>query len=359
MSPASEIVIKSATLDRVHREGDRSRAAVHGALERGGAADAAEEVDALVHPHVADPQQRREDLIVQQRDVERGAGRGAGIRARFSVTVYQWPARNIDTSPFRCGVAGPGVHGDGVAPAPRGTRRVACPEGPSRCGCRAGPASGRSGRRPPGTCRPPTAHPASQALPRSRGAGRAMVPVGDVEQRHGGERATSSCGRRRRHTPDRVPHAVDAVKSKSGAPAGPVGHGVHRRHGRIGQKHGPGLRAKVDDVPRAVVLFVLPRLLVLPDEVARRTRRRSSTRRRPSARARPSAAGRGKGWVRPRRPAGAMRPGARSCAARSRRRRPRRGSCPAASPSSGRETCRKLSGLPSASSRASSVVTTS
>ena len=44
--------------------------------------------------------------------------------------------------------------------------------------------------------------------------------------------------------------------------------GVDGEGGGIRQEYGPGLRAQIDDVPGAVVFLVLPRPLVLADDVA-------------------------------------------------------------------------------------------
>ena len=56
---------------RVEREGDGHLARVHPALELRRAADAADEVDPLVGARVADAEDRPEDPVLQQGDVER------------------------------------------------------------------------------------------------------------------------------------------------------------------------------------------------------------------------------------------------------------------------------------------------
>ena len=129
--------------------------------------------------------------------------------------------------------------------------------------------------------------------------------------------------------------------------------------GAIGQKHHAGLRAKFDDVARAIVFLVAPGPLVFPDHVCFVLVERE-------------AAGDAGLLVAPhaqsieierRRLVQHQRRAARAAPRNSRGpfRRPGReyGSVSGGRSISDRVTCRKLRGLPAASWRASSVVTTS
>ena len=75
-------------------------------------------------------------------------------------------------------------------------------------------------------------------------------------------------GLSRLHPPDRVVHAVvgaEVVERRVGRDraAEPI-DGLGRL---VGQEHDAGLRAQLDDVPRAIVFLVAPRALVLLDDV--------------------------------------------------------------------------------------------
>ena len=103
MPPASAMAIRSATLTGYSENATAALPAVDQALEFGGAADAADEIDALVRARVADLQQRLQHALLQHLDVERVAARRAGWRRRQHQSCASCPARNIDTRPGRSG----------------------------------------------------------------------------------------------------------------------------------------------------------------------------------------------------------------------------------------------------------------
>ena len=201
----------------------------------------------------------------------------------------------------------------------------------------------------------------AQVLARARGAGGAVMAVGDVQRRHRRERRherAASSPAATRQTVCCTPSA--AVKSNSGARRGrPLHDGVDGRRRAIDREHRPGLRAQLDDVPRAIVFLVPARALVLLDDVARRTRRQRSSRRCRSARALPSAAGRRRGVGASSSTSGACAFSAPKFSTAFAYTASAYGFVPRGRSISARETCRKLSGLPAASARASSVLTTS
>src|SRR5216110_2028725 len=80
-------------LYREEREGDRRPAFVDGLLELAGASPAADEVDPGVGANVADSEKRLEDLLLEQRDVERR--RRARARAEGETEAVP-PAGQVD-----------------------------------------------------------------------------------------------------------------------------------------------------------------------------------------------------------------------------------------------------------------------
>ena len=110
---------------------------------------------------------------------------------------------------------------------------------------------------------------ARQRPPRARRAGRAMMPVGNVERRQSPQSPATSASWSAAGTVQilwRTPSG--AVKSKSGRSVVAARHdGVDRRGCGVGEKHRTGLRADREHVPRAIVFLVRPRLLVLLDEI--------------------------------------------------------------------------------------------
>jgi hypothetical protein len=106
-----------------------------------------------------------------------------------------------------------------------------------------------------------------------------MMPVGDVQRRHGvEERGDARDAVRVADRPDGVAGAVVECRSGVGRPT----HGVREERvdlgrARVRHEHRPGLRVERLHVPHAVVFLVRARMLVLADAVrfVRRDRRRS------------------------------------------------------------------------------------
>ena len=101
-----------------------ARAAVDDLLQFARAADAADELDALVGALVADAEQRREHEILQARDVERRDRTrvaDALVLPASSRSVYHAPSRYIAHSPLRAGVGRAGL--DRELRAQRGEQR--------------------------------------------------------------------------------------------------------------------------------------------------------------------------------------------------------------------------------------------
>ena len=168
-------------------------------------------------------------------------------------------------------------------------------------------------------------------------------------------------GLSRPHAPDRVVHAVvgpEVVERRVGGDR--AAQAIDRVGRLVGQEDDAGLRAQLDDVPRAIVFLVGPRALVLLDDVLLVLVHREARRRCRSARGRPCAAGRSRATARLRRPAARRRAAPSKFAFAFRVDLGRvRDRCRPGRSISERVTCRKLSGLPAASCRASSVLTTS
>ncbi len=104
---------------------------------------------------------------------------------------------------------------------------------------------------------------------RPRGARRAMMPVRDVQRRHVLERRHDRGADFGLGPPDRVLDAVggrEIVERRGGRAL------RHRARERVAvaerEQHWPALRARLDNVARAVVFLVGPRLLVLLDQAA-------------------------------------------------------------------------------------------
>ena len=72
ISPASAMPIRSSTLTGNIENATAALPLVDELLEFGGAADAADEVDPLVGAHVGDLQDRVQQVILQDADVEAG-----------------------------------------------------------------------------------------------------------------------------------------------------------------------------------------------------------------------------------------------------------------------------------------------
>jgi hypothetical protein len=95
-----------------------------------------------------------------------------------------------------------------------------------------------------------------------------MVAVGDVERRHPGKRVHEGAGVLLPGAPHRVPDGVgrrEVVQRLAGADA--RRDRVEIRCAAVGQEDDARLRLQLDDVPRAVVLLVAPRTLVLLDAI--------------------------------------------------------------------------------------------
>ena len=106
----------------------------------------------------------------------------------------------------------------------------------------------------------------------AHGAGGAMVAVRDVELLDAAEGLHDGRGLLGGGRPDGVADAIGSGEAEEGlAGARSLGRGgdqgVDAGVRRVGQEDGAGLGAQLHDVARAVVLLVLPRLLVLEDDV--------------------------------------------------------------------------------------------
>ncbi len=273
IAPASETRIRSATLTGYSENATAAFPDVDELLERTRAARAADEIDALVGAHVGDVQHGRQQLLLQDADVERADGIGGiGCRAR----AQRVPGRPGSTSRSRR--AAP------ASPVPRSTSnrsRTASQEavgrqrrrGLSRSGCTAGSAPGRAERRPPASSRP--------RRRRRRRARRARVSARARRwRRDGGRRRCTApeSGRtpRRGHRDRRRRPARACGCTPSGAVKSAIGGLATAREttrstsvaARYVRNTGPGLRAERQHVPRAIVFLVGPRALVLADDVA-------------------------------------------------------------------------------------------
>ena len=249
---------------RIHAESDFGVAGVHETRELGGAANAADEVDSLVRPWIADCENRREHAVVQPLHVERahrvGDRRprverepvpGAGEIHRALALARDGGASRPHRQPRRelgeevAGRAADEVLDDAVV---RQDLHL-----PVRKRHRQEPARFRAAHVSIGACR-------------ARGA---MVSVGDVERGHVGERGRNRGADARLSLPERVDDPVgrgDVVERRTGDDLSD--RGVHGGTPAVREQHRPALRPGLDDVARAVVLLVGPRLLVLLDEVA-------------------------------------------------------------------------------------------
>ena len=259
---------------RVKREGRPGGAGVHEPFQLRRAADAADEVYALVRARVCDAEHGVEQVVLQEAHVERRR-RVVGERARRLAAQRQPvpPAAHVHV------------------PVPGLARPLAL----RALGDVEAPADGFEklfGRQPVQIFHDAVVGenlhllvgeddgeeavvrlrarvvrvPRLQLRARARGGGRAVVAVGDVEQRHFGEAARELFGRGR--APDGVAHAVVGLEVVERLADGlGLDERVEAAVGAVGQEDGAGLRAQGQDVARAVVLLVGARALVLADDV--------------------------------------------------------------------------------------------
>ncbi len=110
---------------------------------------------------------------------------------------------------------------------------------------------------------------ATEIIARPRGAGRAVVTVGDVQRLDRRKRLDKRIAVCPAHRPHRVANGVRRREIKQRlAGAEPPYDGIDRRRRAICEKHRPRLRADRDHVPRPIVFLVPPRPFVLLDDVA-------------------------------------------------------------------------------------------
>ena len=101
-----------------------------------------------------------------------------------------------------------------------------------------------------------------------RRARRAMVAVRNIQRWNRGEGGHQRGGLSRPYPPHRVMHIIVArqIVERSRRPSRRA-QPIDSPRRRVGQKHDAGLRAQLEDVPRAIILFVAPGALVLLDHV--------------------------------------------------------------------------------------------
>jgi hypothetical protein len=106
-------------------------------------------------------------------------------------------------------------------------------------------------------------------LPRTSGAGGAVMPVRDVERGHRAKRGDQLALVVRGHPPHGVLHAINGGEvEQRRRPDRALHRPVNAGRRLVNQEHRPGLRPQLDDVARPIVLLVAARALVFLDDVA-------------------------------------------------------------------------------------------
>ena len=263
--PASAMAIRSATLTGYIANATAARAGVDALGEGARAADAADEVDALVRPRVADAQQRLQDLVVQQLDVEPVRG-GRPVRAGDQAQGV--PLARRGTSRPRPEPDGrvrsrtdADVLGETLEQRLRGVPGEVLHDAVIRqdLGLVVGE---RDGEERVGLDRAGARRLARAACSRARIALAARwwpsAMYSERDRGIGGDQGRRVAVGRRRQIVCWIPS--DAVKSNSGERGDrPRDDRVHGRRRRVGQEDRTGLRARLEDVAGPVVLLVLAR----------------------------------------------------------------------------------------------------
>ena len=93
VAPASAIAMTSEICVGIHREGDRAAPRAHALLQLARAANPADEVDAGIRARIADAEDRPEEAVLEDRDVEGGDGIRFLRPARVGVMVCQFSSK--------------------------------------------------------------------------------------------------------------------------------------------------------------------------------------------------------------------------------------------------------------------------